>query len=110
MASDVKRVDIDMKELETILDRARDGTLDEEGYKKLKAALETLGYLTDLIGDKDTTIRRLRNIIFGSSTEKSSSAIGESAGRSGKSEGIRGRQCSRTRGQKAQRTRPQWRF
>jgi transposase len=76
MASDVKRIDIDMKELETILDRARDGTLDEEGYKKLKAALETLGYLTDLIGDKDTTIRRLRNIIFGSSTEKSSSVLG----------------------------------
>ena len=55
---------------------ARDGTLDEDGYKKLKAALETLGYLTDLIGDKETTIRRLRNIIFGSSTEKSSSVLG----------------------------------
>jgi transposase len=76
MASHVKRIDIDMKELETILDRARDGTLDEEGYKKLKAALETLGYLTELIGDKETTIRRLRNIIFGSSTEKSSSVLG----------------------------------
>jgi transposase len=77
MASDIKRIDLDMKELETILDRAREGTLDEEGYRKLKAALETLGYLTDLIGDKDTTIRRLRNIIFGSSTEKSSSVLGK---------------------------------
>ena len=76
MASDIKRIDLDMKELETILDRALEGTLDEEGYKKLKAALETLGYLTDLIGDKDTTIRRLRNIVFGSSTEKTSSVLG----------------------------------
>jgi transposase len=76
MASDIKRIDIDMKELETILDRARDGTLDEEGYRKLKAALETLGYLTELIGDKETTLRRLRNIIFGSSTEKTSSVLG----------------------------------
>jgi transposase len=77
MASHIKRIDLDMKELETILDRAREGTLDEEGYEKLKAALETLGYLTDLIGDKDTTIRRLRNIVFGSSTEKSSSVLGK---------------------------------
>jgi transposase len=75
MASDIRRIDLDMKELETILDRAREGTLDEEGYRKLKAALETLGYLTDLIGDKDTTIRRLRQIIFGPSTEKSSSVL-----------------------------------
>jgi transposase len=76
MASDIKRIDLDLKELETILDRAREGTLDEESYAKLKAALETLGYLTDLIGDKDTTIRRLRNIVFGPSTEKSSSVLG----------------------------------
>jgi transposase len=75
MASDMKRIDLDMKELETILDRALEGSLDEEGYRKLKAALETLGYLTDLIGDKDTTIRRLRKIIFGSSTEKSSRVL-----------------------------------
>ena len=75
MASNIKRIDIDMKELETILDRARDGTLDEEGYKKLKAALETLGYLTNLIGEKNTTIRRLRNIVFGPSTEKSKSVL-----------------------------------
>jgi transposase len=71
MASNIKRIDIDMKELETILDRAREGTLDEEGYKKLKAALETLGYLTNWIGDKNMTIRRLRNLVFGPSTEKS---------------------------------------
>jgi hypothetical protein len=75
MASNIKRIDIDMKELETILDRARDGTLDEEGYKKLKAALETLGYLTNLIGDKNMTIRRLRNIVFGPSTGKSKSVL-----------------------------------
>lgn len=71
MAGNIKRMDLDMKELETILDRAREGTLDEEGYEKLKAALSTLGYLTELIGDKDTTISRLRKMLFGSGTEKS---------------------------------------
>jgi transposase len=80
MSTDTRRIDLDMKELETILDRARAGSLDEEGYKKLKAALETLGYLTDLIGDKDTTISRLRKIIFGSSSEKTSNVLDTVAG------------------------------
>jgi transposase len=71
MMAAYKRMDLDMKELETILDRAREGTLDEEGYGKLKAALSTLGYLTELIGNKDTTIGRLRKMLFGPSTEKS---------------------------------------
>jgi hypothetical protein len=71
MAAKIKRMDLDMKELESILERAREDTLDEEGYGKLKAALETLGYLTDLIGDKNTTINRLRKMLFGSGTEKS---------------------------------------
>jgi transposase len=80
MITDIRWIDLDMKELEAILDRAREGSLDEEGYKKLKAALETLGYLTDLIGDKDTTINRLRKIIFGSSSEKTSNVLDSVSG------------------------------
>ena len=71
MDTKIKRMDLDIKELEGILDRALEGTLDEEGYGKLKTALSTLGYLTDLIGDKDTTISRLRKLLFGAGTEKS---------------------------------------
>jgi transposase len=71
MTANIKREDLDVKELEAILDRALEGTLDEEGYRKLKAALETLGYLTNLIGDKDTTISRLRKLLFGPGSEKS---------------------------------------
>lgn len=70
MTANIKREDLDVKELEAILDRALEGTLDEEGYRKLKAALETLGYLTNLIGDKDTTISRLRKLLFGPGSEK----------------------------------------
>jgi transposase len=74
MTSDIKRIDLDMNELETILEQARP-SLGEDGYHKLKAAVETLEYLTDLIGDKETTIRRLRQIIFGAGTEKSSRVL-----------------------------------
>ena len=40
-------------------------------------ALETLEYLTDLVGDKDTTISKLRKILFGASTEKIRNILGK---------------------------------
>jgi transposase len=75
MTIDIKRINLDMNELEKIVERARDGSLDEEDIRKLKAALETLGLLTELLGDKDTTINRLRKILFGSGTEKISQVL-----------------------------------
>ena len=75
MKPNKRRIDLNMNELETILEQAR-ASLSEDAYNKLKAAVETLEYLTDLIGDKETSIRHLRNIIFGSGTEKSSSVLG----------------------------------
>ena len=76
MKTDIKRIDVDVNELEQIVERARTGSLDEEDIRKLKAALETLGLLTELLGDKDTTIQRLRKILFGSGTEKLSQVLG----------------------------------
>lgn len=64
-----------MEELEKVLERARKEPLDEEGYAKLKASLETLGYLVQLVENKDTTIHRLRQMLFGSSTEKTSEVL-----------------------------------
>ena len=78
MTPNKRRIDLDMNELETILERAR-ASLGEDGYNKLKSAIEALEYLKDLIGDKDASIRRLRNIVFGPSTEKSSTILESSA-------------------------------
>ena len=74
------RIDVPMEELERVLERARKEPLDEEGYAKLKASLETLGYLVQLVETKDTTIHRLRQILFGSSTEKASQVLPTEAG------------------------------
>ena len=76
MKRTIERIEIDMGELEKLLERARQGPLSEEDYQTLRAAMETLGYLTHLVGDKDTTIRKLRQIIFGSSTEKTRAVLG----------------------------------
>jgi transposase len=75
IAVDIHRIDLDMKELQAHLERAR-SVLGEDGYTKLTAALQTLAYLTDLVGDKDTTIHRLQQIIFGASTEKTCNVLG----------------------------------
>jgi transposase len=62
-----EHLELDMKELEKIIERAE---LDESDRKKLKAAIETLAYVTDQLEHKQVSIRRLRKLLFGASTEK----------------------------------------
>lgn len=76
MKRTVERLEISMGELEDILERAKAGPLTEEECAKLHKAFETLMYVTDLVGDKDTTIARLRKILFGASTEKIRNVLG----------------------------------
>jgi transposase len=74
ITADIHRIDLNMKELQGYLDQAR-SVLGEDAYKKLTAALETLAFMTDLVGDKDMTIQRLQRIIFGGTTEKTRNAL-----------------------------------
>ena len=75
-----KRVEIDMKELEEILQRALTGPISQEDHRKLRAAMETLGWLQGEIGRKDASLGRLRKLLFGTpKTEKTSQVLGESA-------------------------------
>jgi transposase len=75
MKKAIPRIDVTMEELEKVLERALKEPLNEEGYAKLKASLETFGYVLQLLEDKDTTIHRLRQALFGSSTEKTSKVL-----------------------------------
>ena len=65
---------VDRQELERILEQAR-SALSEEEYQRLKAACDTLVYLTQLVENKNTTIARLRQILFGASTEKTAHVL-----------------------------------
>ncbi len=68
---------IAMKELESILQRAQTAPLDEKDCAKLKAVFESYIHLTDMVEDKQMTIKRLRQMLFGASTEKTSDVIKE---------------------------------
>ncbi|HEY7678973.1 MAG TPA: IS66 family transposase [Terriglobia bacterium] len=74
-----EQIEVNLEELEALLERARQEPLDEAGYRKLEALLEAFRYLTELIGDQDTTIRRLRALLVKPSTEKTSKVL-EQAG------------------------------
>ena len=58
----VKRLDLDMAELEAILERTRSGPLCEEEHHRLKAVVTTLAHLTQELEKKRTSIARLRNL------------------------------------------------
>ena len=72
-------IEVNLPEWEALLERARQEPLDEESYQKLQAALRAFRYLTEMIGEKDTTIRRLRAVLVKPGTEKTSKVL-EQAG------------------------------
>ena len=72
-----ERFDISLEELTALVDSAAEKPLDEAGVRKLKAAVQTLGYLTELVSDKATTLKRLRELLgieFGN-TEKTKAVL-----------------------------------
>jgi transposase len=69
--------EISQQELESIVLRARTAALSEEDHGKLKAAVDTLSYLTQALEAKGASIRRLRKLLFGASTEKTSQVLGD---------------------------------
>ncbi len=70
----IERMDVGMEELHQLLERARE-FLSAEDYRKLKAAVDTLEYLTELVADKDTTIRHLRQLLLPATTEKTQDVL-----------------------------------
>ncbi len=56
----IPRIDVSTKELEALLEQAKQEPLREEGDHKLKAAIRTLGYVTELLEKKEKAFRRSR--------------------------------------------------
>ena len=68
------RLDVSIEELEAWLERARPA-LGAEGYEKLRAAIRTLGYVTELLEKKETTLAALREWLCPASTEKTDKVL-----------------------------------
>ena len=74
---EIHRREVELKELEAILERTSEGPLSSEDHDKLKAAVDTLAVLTRELETKGTSILRLRRLVFGPSTEKTSRVFGD---------------------------------
>jgi transposase len=70
MARTIPPIDLRMDDLARLVDRTRHAPLTEDEHATLKAAINTLGYVAELLEQKGTTIAGLRHLLFGKDTEK----------------------------------------
>lgn len=63
-------IEVSMDKLEQLLQRAEAKQLRDDDYATIKALIESYAQFTQLLGDKRTSIHRLRKLLFGAGTEK----------------------------------------
>jgi transposase len=71
-------LDVSPAELEALLEGVREA-LGEAGYQKLKAAIRTLSYVTELLENREATLETLRRLLCQARTEKTEAVL-EQAG------------------------------
>jgi transposase len=81
MRNALELVEVDSDRLEEVLRRAEE-SLDEKDAALVRAVFESYAYVTELVEDKNTTIRRLRQLFFGARTEKTEALVGPKTVRS----------------------------
>jgi len=67
-------IEVNREEIQAMLERKREA-LGEEDYEKLQKLLRAFSYLSDIIGEKDTTISQLRALLMKPSTEKTEKVL-----------------------------------
>jgi hypothetical protein len=63
-------IELDAKRVEELLRRAEEQAFDAEDYQTIRLLVESYANLTSMVGDKNTTIARLRKLLFGASSGK----------------------------------------
>ena len=69
-------IDVNNAQLEEVLHRVEQ-SLGNEDVELIRALVEAYRYVVDLVEDKNTSLRRLRQLLFGSSTEKTDAVLGQ---------------------------------
>jgi transposase len=71
-------IEVDDARLEDVLHRVEQA-LDEEDAALVRAVFRSYVYVTELVEDRNTSIRRLRQLFFGARTEKTEAVVGREA-------------------------------
>lgn len=69
-------IEVDHPRLDEVLGRAEQA-LTPEDAALIRAVFASYRYVTDLVEDKNTSIRRLRQLLFGERTEKTAALVGD---------------------------------
>ena len=77
MKLDPEVIDVTIEELEELVDRTSQRTLEDRERGKLRAAVETLGQMARMLSGKDATLKRLRQTLLQqpATTEKTSAVL-----------------------------------
>ena len=75
MAAAIPQIAVRLAELTRLVDRTRDAPLTESEHTTLKAAIDTLGYIAQLLEQRGTTLARLRRLLWGTTTEKTDAVL-----------------------------------
>ena len=76
MATKVSTIEIDMSQLDEILRRIDANELTEGDCEALRTLCKAYVQLTELLKDKNTSLARLRKLLFGAATEKTQAVVG----------------------------------
>ncbi len=71
-------IELNMDKVEEILQRVEAKELQADDYETIKALAQSYVHLTELLKDKNTSLSRLRKILFGATTEKTAAVLGSS--------------------------------
>ncbi len=72
-------VEVDSRRLEQVLGRVEQSGLDAQDAALIRVIFESYAHVVDLVDDRNTTIRRLRQLLFGARTESTEVVVGAKA-------------------------------
>ena len=78
-AASTERVDISISKLEAIIEHAK-GALSEQEYQNLQSVVKTLLFVTEELEKKRVSVKRLKQLLFGATTEKLKNVLDEVLG------------------------------
>ena len=73
-------IEVNSQQLQELLDRVASNTLRDEDTELIRQIFDSYVHVFQLVGNKNTTIARLRKLLFGASTEKADQVIGKEDG------------------------------
>lgn len=68
-------IKVDTRQLDELVDRAATNTLTHDDTELMRKIFESYTQFFEIVADKDTSLKRLRKLMFGSSTEKTRKVV-----------------------------------